>query len=175
MRRPQAAAGSVSTFTAICTTWVYVVQSQVYRREASKEYTVHDNHSPTAERDAILVEDAHARPMMASRCWSPVPALNVPTSSPTRMFWSTRRPCRSILRRAQARQEHPHAGSTTVVHPLGAASTGHSTGGRSLERASWRPAASQDPNRRGVYHAEDIGAGSVREGRSASFEACCSG
>lgn len=126
----------------------------------------------TAEREAILVEDAHTRPMMGLEVLEPVPALNVPyeLSDPYVLVHEATVPINP--ERAKLDTRHPHRGFDNLWYILsGAASTGHSTGpGGSFERAQLETGGLlKIRTGRGVYHAEDIGADQLREGKTGEF------
>ena len=126
----------------------------------------------TIERDAILVEDAHVRPMMGIEVLEPVPARNVPyqLSDPFILVHEATVPINP--ERAQLDTTHPHRGFDNLWYVLsGTASTGHSTGpGGTFERARLEAGGLlKIRTGRGVYHAEDIGADELREGKTGEF------
>jgi redox-sensitive bicupin YhaK (pirin superfamily) len=126
----------------------------------------------TTEREAILVEDAHVRPMMGLEVLEPVPARNVPyeLSDPYVLVHEATVPINPD--RAKLDTTHPHRGFDNLWYILsGAASTGHSTGpGGSFERAQLETGGLlKIRTGRGVYHAEDIGADELREGKTGQF------
>ena len=82
-----------------------------------------------AVREAVLVEDAHLRPMMGLEVLEPVPARNVPyeLSDPYILVHEATVPINPD--RANLDTTHPHRGFDNLWYILsGAASTGHSTG-----------------------------------------------
>src|SRR6266508_3047293 len=111
----------------------------------------------TAERDAVLVEDAHVRPMMGLEVLEPVPAQNVPyeLSDPYVLVHEATVPINP--ERAKLDTTHPHRGFYNLWYIIsGAASTGHSTGpGGAFERAQLATGGLlKIRTGRGVYHAE---------------------
>jgi redox-sensitive bicupin YhaK (pirin superfamily) len=126
----------------------------------------------TTEREAILVEDAHVRPMMGLEVLEPVPARNVPyeLSDPYILVHEATVPVNP--ERAKLDTTHPHRGFDNLWYILsGVASTGHSTGpGGTFERAQLETGGLlKIRTGRGVYHAEDIGADELREGKTGEF------
>lgn len=126
----------------------------------------------TTEREAILVEDAHARPMMGIEVLEPVPARNVlyEVSDPYILVHEATVPINPD--RAKLDTTHPHRGFDNLWYILsGSASTGHSTGpGGTFERARLETGSLlKIRTGRGVYHAEDIGADELREGKTGEF------
>jgi redox-sensitive bicupin YhaK (pirin superfamily) len=126
----------------------------------------------TAEREVILVEDAHVRPMMGLEVLEPVPARNLPyeLTDPFVLVHEATVPINE--ERAKLDTTHPHRGFDNLWYILtGAASTGHSTGPEgTFERARLETGALlKIRTGRGVYHAESIGADELREGKSGEF------
>jgi redox-sensitive bicupin YhaK (pirin superfamily) len=126
----------------------------------------------TVQRDAILVEDAHVRPMMGIEVLEPVPARNVPydRSDPFILVHEATVPINP--ERAKLDTTHPHRGFDNLWYVIsGVASTGHSTGpGGTFERAQLETGGLlKIRTGRGVYHAEDIGADELREGKTGEF------
>lgn len=126
----------------------------------------------TVEREAILVEDAHLRPMMGLEVMEPVPARNVPyeLSDPFILVHEATVPIDP--ERAKLDTTHPHRGFDNLWYILsGDASTGHSTGpGGSFERAQLGTGGLlKIRTGRGVYHAESIGADQLAEGKTGEF------
>jgi quercetin 2,3-dioxygenase len=126
----------------------------------------------TEEREAVLVEPAHVRPMMGLEVLEPVPARNVPyaLSDPFILVHEATVPINP--ERARLDTTHPHRGFDNLWYILsGSASTGHSTGpGGTFERARLETGALlKIRTGRGVYHAESIGADELREGRTGEF------
>jgi len=126
----------------------------------------------TKEREAVLVQPAHVRPMMGLEVLEPVPARNVPyeLSDPFILVHEATVPINP--ERAKLDTTHPHRGFDNLWYILsGSASTGHSTGpGGTFERARLETGALlKIRTGRGVYHAESIGADELREGRTGEF------
>jgi len=126
----------------------------------------------TLSRDAVLVEDAHVRPMMGLEVLEPVPARNVPyeLSDPYILVHEATVPIDP--ERAKLDTTHPHRGFDNLWYILsGEASTGHSTGpGGSFERARLGTGGLlKIRTGRGVYHAESIGADQLAEGKTGEF------
>ena len=126
----------------------------------------------TAERAVVLVDDAHVRPMMGIEVLEPVPARNVPyeLSDPYILVHEATVPINP--ERAKLDTTHPHRGFDNLWYIIsGVASTGHSTGpGGTFERAQLETGGLlKIRTGRGVYHAEDIGADELREGKTGEF------
>jgi redox-sensitive bicupin YhaK (pirin superfamily) len=126
----------------------------------------------TVERDAVLVEDAHVRPMMGLEVLEPLPARNVPyeLSDPFILVHEAIVPINP--ERAKLDTTHPHRGFDNLWYILsGDASTGHSTGpGGAFERAQLGSGGLLKVRTgRGVYHAESIGADQLAEGKTGEF------
>ena len=126
----------------------------------------------TVERDAVLIEDAHVRPMMGLEVLEPVPARNVPyeLSDPFILVHEATVPINP--ERAKLDTTHPHRGFDNLWYIIsGVASTGHSTGpGGAFERAQLETGdLLKIRTGLGVYHAEDIGADELREGKTGEF------
>jgi quercetin 2,3-dioxygenase len=120
----------------------------------------------TTGRDAVLVEDAHIRPMMGFEILEPLPTRSVPYErvDPFILVHESR------LRLSQLKDvdtKHPHRGFDNLWYILeGSASTGHSTGpGGAIERARLpKGALLALRTGRGAWHAEAIGAEERGEG-----------
>jgi redox-sensitive bicupin YhaK (pirin superfamily) len=126
----------------------------------------------TVERDAVLIEDAHVRPMMGLEVLEPVPARNVPydLSDPYILVHEATVPINP--ERAKLDTTHPHRGFDNLWYIIaGVASTGHSTGpGGAFERAQLETGGLlKIRTGRGVYHAESIGADELRDGKTGEF------
>jgi quercetin 2,3-dioxygenase len=126
----------------------------------------------TVEREAVLIEDAHVRPMMGIEVLEPVPARNVPyeLSDPYILVHEATVPINP--ERAKLDTTHPHRGFDNLWYIIsGVASTGHSTGpGGAFERAQLEPGGLlKIRTGRGVYHAESIGEDELREGKTGEF------
>jgi quercetin 2,3-dioxygenase len=124
------------------------------------------------DRDVVLVEAAHVRPMMGLGVLEPVPSRNVPyeLSDPYILVHEATVPINP--ERAKLDTTHPHRGFDNLWYILsGSASTGHSTGpGGTFERARLETGSLlKIRTGRGAYHAENIGEDELREGRVGEF------
>jgi len=122
----------------------------------------------TGEREVVLVEDAHIRPMMGLNVLEPLPSRNIPYEQ-VDPFILVHEGVVPITPEWAARDtRHPHRGFDNLWYLVaGAASTGHSTGpGGAIERARLETGSLLKLRTgRGVWHAEGIGADEVREGK----------
>jgi redox-sensitive bicupin YhaK (pirin superfamily) len=118
-------------------------------------------------RDAILVEDAHIRPVMGFEILEPLPTRSVPYERVDPFILVHEGRLRlSELKDVDTR--HPHRGFDNLWYILeGSASTGHSTGpGGAIERARLpKGALLALRTGRGALHAEAIGAEERGEGQ----------
>jgi redox-sensitive bicupin YhaK (pirin superfamily) len=126
----------------------------------------------TTNRETVLVEPAHVRPMMGLEVLEPLPARNIPyrLSDPYILVHEATVPINP--ERAELDTTHPHRGFDNVWYILsGSASTGHSTGpGGTFERARLETGALlKIRTGRGVYHAEKIGEDELRAGKTGEF------
>jgi quercetin 2,3-dioxygenase len=126
----------------------------------------------TADREVVLVERAHVRPMMGLGVLEPVPSPRVPyeLSDPFILVHEATVPINP--ERAKLDTTHPHRGFDNLWYILsGSASTGHSTGPRgTFERVRLETGSLlKIRTGRGVYHAENIGEDELREGRIGEF------
>ncbi len=117
-------------------------------------------------RDAVLVEDAHIRPMMGFEILEPLPSRSVPYErvDPFILVHESRFRLSEL---ADVDTKHPHRGFDNLWYILeGSASTGHSTGpGGAIERARLpKGALLALRTGRGAWHAEGIGAEERGEG-----------
>jgi hypothetical protein len=120
----------------------------------------------TTGRAAVLVEDAHIRPMMGFGVIEALPSREVPYEAvdPFILVHESR------LRLSELQgldTKHPHRGFDNLWYILkGSASTGHSTGpGGTIERARLPEGALLALHTgRGAWHAEAIGAEEAAEG-----------
>ena len=125
-----------------------------------------------AQREVVLVEGAHVRPMMGIEVLEPVPARNVPyeLSDPYILVHEATVPVNP--ERAKLDTTHPHRGFDNLWYIIsGVASTGHSTGpDGAFERAQLKTGGLlKIRTGRGVYHAESIGEDELREGKTGEF------
>jgi quercetin 2,3-dioxygenase len=119
-----------------------------------------------ASRDAVLVEDAHVRPMMGFEILEPVPTRSLPYErlDPFILLHESRFRLSEL---ADVDTKHPHRGFDNLWYILeGSASTGHTTGpGGAIERARLpKGALLALRTGRGAWHAEAIGAEERGEG-----------
>src|SRR5918995_736062 len=117
-------------------------------------------------RKAVLVEDAHVRPMMGFEILEPVPSRSVPYErlDPFILVHEARFRLSEL---GDVDTKHPHRGFDNLWYILeGSASTGHSTGpGGAIERARLpKGALLALRTGRGAWHAEGIGAEERTEG-----------
>jgi redox-sensitive bicupin YhaK (pirin superfamily) len=109
----------------------------------------------TAQREIVLVEDAHIRPMMGNQVLESLPSRQIPYSlvDPYILVDTT----------------HPHRGFDNLWYAIsGSSSTGHSTGpGGDFERARLDEGSLLFIRTgRGVLHAEGLGDDERREGKA---------
>ncbi|MFL5799041.1 MAG: pirin family protein [Actinomycetota bacterium] len=121
----------------------------------------------TTSRDAVLVEDAHVRPMMGFQILEPLPTRSAPYErlDPFILVHESRFQLSEL---ADVDTKHPHRGFDNLWYILeGSASTGHSTGpAGSIERARLpKGALLALRTGRGAWHAEGIGAEERAEGQ----------
>jgi hypothetical protein len=121
------------------------------------------------EREVLLVEDAHIRPMMGLDIIEPIPSRQIPYRmvDPFILVHEGRVPITPEW--ASRNTEHPHRGFDNLWYLIaGSASTGHSTGpGGTMERARLQTGSLlKIRTGRGVRHAEGIGKDEVREGNA---------
>ena len=114
----------------------------------------------TAEREVIVVEDAHIRPMMGMQVLESLPGMEIPYSlvDPFILVHEAVMPITPEW--AKRDTEHPHRGFDNLWYVLaGEASTGHSTGpGGTMERARLKAGSLlKIRTGRGVRHAEGRG------------------
>ena len=117
-------------------------------------------------RDAVLVEDAHIRPMMGFEILEPLPTRSLPYErlDPFILVHESRFRLSEL---ENVDTKHPHRGFDNLWYILeGSASTGHSTGpGGTNERARLpKGALLALRTGRGAWHAEGIGAEERGEG-----------
>jgi quercetin 2,3-dioxygenase len=130
----------------------------------------------TIEREIVLVEDAHVRPMMGLEILEPLPSAHIPYSQ-IDPFILVHEGVVPANFGASVDTTHPHRGFDNLWYAIeGSSSTGHSTGpGGSMERARLETGSLLKLRTgRGVMHAEALGedeiqAGTAREMRSILF------
>ena len=130
----------------------------------------------TGERDILLVEDAHTRPMMGLEILEPLPSARIPYSQ-VDPFILVHEGVVPADFGASVDTTHPHRGFDNLWYAIsGSSSTGHSTGpGGAMERARLETGSLLKLRTgRGVLHAEALGedeikAGTANEMRSVLF------
>src|SRR4030081_3530271 len=123
----------------------------------------------TAQREVVLVEDAHIRPMMGQSVLEPLPSRHVPYSVVDPFILVHEAVVRISPEMADLDTTHPHRGIDNLWYAIsGSSSTGHSTGpGGAIERARLQAGSLLKLRTgRGVWHAEGIGEDELREGRA---------
>jgi redox-sensitive bicupin YhaK (pirin superfamily) len=121
----------------------------------------------TLERDVVLVEDAHTRPMMGLEILEPLPSARIPYSQ-VDPFILVHEGVVPANFGANADTIHPHRGFDNLWYAVsGSSSTGHSTGpGGTMERARLETGSLLKLRTgRGVLHADALGEDEIREGR----------
>jgi redox-sensitive bicupin YhaK (pirin superfamily) len=122
----------------------------------------------TAEREIVLVEDAHVRPMMGLEILEPLPSAQIPYPLVDPFILVHEGVVPITPERAGLDTTHPHRGFDNLWYAVsGSSSTGHSTGpGGTMERARLEAGSLLKLRTgRGVYHAEGIGEDELREGK----------
>ena len=123
----------------------------------------------TAEREVVLVEDAHVRPMMGLNVLEPLPSGVIPYEQVDPFILVHEAVVPITPERAALDTRHPHRGFDNLWYLLsGSASTGHTTGpGGTIERARLEAGSLlKIRTGRGVWHAEGIGEDELREGKA---------
>ena len=123
-------------------------------------------HVRGTSRDAVLVEDAHIRPMMGFEILEALPSRSVPYEQ-VDPFILVHEARFRLSELTDVDTKHPHRGFDNLWYILeGSASTGHSTGpGGAIERARLpKGALLALRTGRGAWHAEGIGAEERGEG-----------
>jgi hypothetical protein len=123
----------------------------------------------TTEREVVLVEDAHIRPMMGLEILEPLPSANIPYELVDPYILVHEGVVPNSQERAGIDTTHPHRGFDNLWYAVsGSSSTGHSTGpGGTFERARLLPGSLLKLRTgRGVLHAEGIGEDELREGKA---------
>ena len=122
----------------------------------------------TAQREIVLVEDAHIRPMMGNQVLESLPSRNIPYSLVDPYILVHEAVVRIDPQQEQVDTTHPHRGFDNLWYAIsGSSSTGHSTGpGGSFERARLdEGAVLKIRTGRGVLHAEGLGEDERPEGK----------
>jgi redox-sensitive bicupin YhaK (pirin superfamily) len=114
----------------------------------------------TKEREVVLVEDAHVRPVMGLDILEPLPSPRIPYRTVDPYILVHEGVVRITREQASLDTRHQHRGFDNLWYAIsGSASTGHSTGpGGAMERARLEPGSLLKLRTgRGVWHAEGIG------------------
>jgi redox-sensitive bicupin YhaK (pirin superfamily) len=125
----------------------------------------------TLERDVVLVEDAHTRPMMGLEILEPLPSARIPYSR-VDPFILVHEGVVPANFGANVDTIHPHRGFDNLWYAVsGSSSTGHSTGpGGTMERARLETGSLLKLRTgRGVLHADSLGEDEIREGRASEM------
>ena len=120
----------------------------------------------TGEREVVLLEDAHIRPMMGLDILEPLPSRTIPYAQVDPFILVHEGVVPITEERASMDTRHPHRGFDNLWYVIaGAASTGHSTGpGGAMERARLQTGSLLKLRTgSGVWHAEGIGEDELRE------------
>jgi redox-sensitive bicupin YhaK (pirin superfamily) len=123
----------------------------------------------TAQREIVLVEDAHVRPMMGNRVLESLPSRNIPYSIVDPFILVHEAVVQISAEQASMDTTHPHRGFDNIWYAIsGSSSTGHSTGpGGSMERARLEEGSVLKLRTgRGILHAEGIGKDELEEGKA---------
>jgi redox-sensitive bicupin YhaK (pirin superfamily) len=122
----------------------------------------------TAQRDIVLVEDAHIRPMMGNAVLESLPSRNIPYSMVDPFILVHEATVKVSPEMAEQDTTHPHRGFDNLWYAVsGSSSTGHSTGpGGAMERARLEEGSLLKLRTgRGILHAEGVGQDELREGK----------
>jgi redox-sensitive bicupin YhaK (pirin superfamily) len=126
----------------------------------------------TAQRDIVLVEDAHIRPMMGNQVLESLPSRHIPYPMVDPFILVHEAEVRIDPNDQPQDTTHPHRGFDNLWYAIsGSSSTGHSTGpGGTFERARLDEGALLFIRTgRGVYHAEGLGEDERREGNASQM------
>ncbi len=122
----------------------------------------------TAQREIVLVEDAHIRPMMGNQILESLPSRHIPYSLVDPYILVHEAVVRVDPKQETQDTTHPHRGFDNLWYAIsGSSSTGHTTGpGGTFERARLDEGSLLFIRTgRGVLHAEGIGDDERREGK----------
>jgi quercetin 2,3-dioxygenase len=122
----------------------------------------------TAQREIVLVEDAHIRPMMGNQVLESLPSRHIPYSLVDPYILVHEAEVKVDPKQEAQDTTHPHRGFDNLWYAIsGSSSTGHSTGpGGTFERARLDEGSLLFIRTgRGVQHAEGIGDDERREGK----------
>jgi quercetin 2,3-dioxygenase len=123
----------------------------------------------TAQREIVLVEDAHIRPMMGNQVLESLPSRHIPYSLVDPYILVHEAEVKIDPNQAGQDTTHPHRGFDNLWYAIsGSSSTGHSTGpDGTFERARLDEGSLLFIRTgRGVLHAEGIGDDERREGKA---------
>jgi len=123
----------------------------------------------TAQRDIVLLEDAHIRPMMGNEVLEPLPSRGIRYMLVDPYILVHEATITITPEQARVDTTHPHRGFDNLWYAVsGSSSTGHSTGpGGAIERARLETGSLLKLRTgRGVLHAEGIGEDELREGKA---------
>jgi redox-sensitive bicupin YhaK (pirin superfamily) len=123
----------------------------------------------TAQREIVLVEDAHIRPMMGNQVLESLPSRHIPYSLVDPYILVHEADLKIDPNQESQDTTHPHRGFDNLWYAIsGSSSTGHSTGpGGDFERARLDEGSLLFIRTgRGVLHAEGIGDDERREGKA---------
>jgi quercetin 2,3-dioxygenase len=123
----------------------------------------------TAQREAVLIEDAPVRPMMGLDVLEPLPSARIPYPMVDPYILVHEAIVPITPERAGLDTRHPHRGFDNLWYAIsGSSSTGHSTGpGGAMERARLEAGSLLKLRTgRGVWHAEGIGQDELRDGKA---------
>jgi quercetin 2,3-dioxygenase len=123
----------------------------------------------TAQREIVLVEEAHVRPMMGQSVLEPLPSRHIPYSVVDPFILVHEAVVRISPEMASLDTTHPHRGFDNLWYAIsGSSSTGHSTGpGGAMERARLEEGSLLKLRTgRGIVHAEGIGKDELEEGKA---------
>ena len=122
----------------------------------------------TEQREAVLVEAAHVRPVMSVEVLEPLPSPRIPYRLVDPYILVHEAVVRITAEQASLETKHQHRGFDNLWYAIsGSSSTGHSTGpGGAMERARLEPGSLLKLRTgRGVWHAEGIGRDELEEGK----------
>src|SRR5437016_1783047 len=122
----------------------------------------------TAQREIVLVDDAHIRPMMGNQVLESLPSRSIPYSLVDPYILVHEAVVRIDPQQEQVDTTHPHRGFDNLWYAItGSSSTGHSTGpGGTMERAKLEEGSLLKVRTgRGVLHAEGLGKDELAEGK----------
>jgi redox-sensitive bicupin YhaK (pirin superfamily) len=123
----------------------------------------------TTQREAVLVEDAHIRPVMGLEILEPLPSARIPYPMVDPFILVHEGVVPITPERASMDTKHQHRGFDNLWYAIsGSSSTGHSTGpDGAMERARLEPGSLLKLRTgRGVWHAEGIGQDELQEGKA---------